>query len=293
MNDLQTLNISLRNLDGPLPIQAVRLHTLRGVFYEVLGGEDSPQARSIHDSGGGSDRYPAPYTIGPVFDDGSLVGLRITTLQDRASPTNIGIVVENAWKSKQEKKILQERTIRVGSANMEILRVENDTQSSTTYEQIWDEAKPKHGLQLRFEMPARFLFHKNSGVLPIPQAVWSFYEWRWRTFSGITLPLEFLTWVLNQVHVTDATLETRLVPIQGTTTLSGIMGNVTYQAFREKKPAKGHENMVPESQLPKYLRAWQALAALAEYCGTGENANIGMGKTKVASRFGPYEPGQE
>lgn len=86
----------------------------------------------------------------------------------------------------------------------------------------------------------------------------------------------------------ELTLETRLAYIEGNSTLSGVMGEVTYQAFREKKPPKGRENMVPESQLPNYLRAWQALASLAEYCGTGENAMIGMGRTEKLSAFGDY-----
>jgi hypothetical protein len=258
-----------------MPIQSLRLNSLRGVFYDALGGETSPAARAMHDAGGGSNRYPAPYTIGPVFEDGFLTGLRITSMQDRKSPTNTGLMIENAWQG------LQGKTVRVGSAAMAVLGIQEQPQSGKTYEQIWEEAQPEQGLQLEFTMPTRFPFHKYSGVLPIPQAVWQFYEWRWRTFSGIALPLEFLTWVSNQVHAIDAAMETRLVPMKSNITVSGIMGTVTYQAFQEKKHSKGHEITVPESQLPNYLRAWQALARLAEYCGTGEHADIGMGRTRV------------
>jgi CRISPR/Cas system endoribonuclease Cas6 (RAMP superfamily) len=102
------------------------------------------------------------------------------------------------------------------------------------------------------------------------------------------IPLEFLTWVEHQVHVMDLALETRLAYIEGISTSSGVMGDITIQAFREKKPAKGKENMVPESQLPTYLRAWRTLATMGGYCGTGENANIGMGRTSIVSAFGAY-----
>jgi CRISPR/Cas system endoribonuclease Cas6 (RAMP superfamily) len=91
----------------------------------------------------------------------------------------------------------------------------------------------------------------------------------------------------------ELALETRLAYIEGNSTLSGVMGDITYQAFREKKPPKGKENMVPESQLPKYLQAWQTLASLAAYCGTGENATIGMGRTQIVSTFGPYYSPQD
>ena len=281
MNDLQILNILLSNLGGPLPIQAVRLHALRGVFYNALGGQKSLFAQTIHDAGSGGE-VPAPYTIGPVFEDGSLMGLRITTLENRTAPANIGSVVADAWKK------LEGKTIRVGSANMIVQKAEA-ARGGKIYEQLWDEVDPGHGLKLRFEMPARFPFNKYNTVLPIPSAVWQFYERRWRTFCGIALPLEFLTWVVNQVHATEATLETRLVPIEAEETVMGIMGDITYQAYREKKSSRGKENMVPESQLPTYLRAWQVLANLAEYCGTGEHANIGMGRTKVIASFGAYQ----
>lgn len=83
MSDLQILHVTLRNLDGPLPIQAVRLHTLRGVFYQALGGENSPRARSIHAKGENGRPEPAPYSVGPLFADGHLKGLWIATLNDR------------------------------------------------------------------------------------------------------------------------------------------------------------------------------------------------------------------
>ena len=106
--------------------------------------------------------------------------------------------------------------------------------------------------------------------------VWQFYLLRWNRYSGLSdqIPPEFLAWVEHQVHAMDLALETRLAYIEGNSTLSGVMGDITYQAYREKKPPKGKQNMVPESQLPNYLKAWQALASLAEFCGTGENAAI-------------------
>ncbi len=285
MTDLQVLEISLRNQNGPLPIQAVRLHVLRGVFYNALGGEQSPLARAIHSKGADGRPDPAPYSIGPLFVDGHLTGLRIATMQDcTQNGLNLAQVIFETWET------LKGRVITVGPANMEVL--ETAAKSRTTYEKIWDEAEAHYGLQLRFEMPARFSHYGRDHLLPIPRVLWQFYLLRWDRYSGLQgkIPPEFLTWIEHQVHVMDVNIETRLAYIEGTSTLSGVMGDVTYQAFREKKPPKGKESMVPESQLPNYLRAWRALAALAHYCGTGENASIGMGRTQVVSFFGPYQP---
>lgn len=288
MSDLQILHVTLRNLDGQLPIQAVRLRPLDGVFYTALGGKASPLARSIHSIGAAGRPNPAPYSIGPLFADGYLKGLRIATLQDYTqSKFNLAQVTAEAWDK------LKGKVIQVGSANMEV--IEAAVESQSTYNQVWAESEPHHGLELRFDMPTRFPLYGRDGLLPIPQAIWQCYLLRWNAFSGMAkeIPLEFLTWVQHLVHGVNVTLETGLAPIEREETASGVMGNVTYQAFREKKPPKGKDYVMPESQLPRYLRAWQALAALAEYCGTGMNADIGMGRTRVVSRFGPYRAPQD
>ena len=285
MSDLQILHVTLRNLDGPLPIQAVRLHTLRGVFYQALGGEDSPRARSIHAKGENGRPEPAPYSVGPLFADGHLKGLWIATLNDRnQNRFDLAQLTNQAWKD------LKGKVIPVGSANMEVL--DTNVVAQSTYEQVWDESEPQYGLQVRFEMPARFTQYGRDHVLPVPRVVWGFYLLRWYRYSGMAdkIPPEFLEWVEHQVHVMEMNLETRLAYIEGTSTSSGVMGNITFQAFQEKKPPKGKENMVPESQLPNYLRAWRTLAMVGCFCGTGENANIGMGRTVVASSFGTYRP---
>ena len=127
--------------------------------------------------------------------------------------------------------------------------------------------------------------------LPIPLAVWQYYLLRWNAFSALKeqIPFGFKIWVEHQVKKIDSNLETALIPIEKNDVISGTMGTVAYKAFREDDASKGKETVVPESQLPKYLRAWRALAMLAEYCGTGKNAMIGMGRTSFVSFFEPYE----
>lgn len=285
MSELQILEVALRNLNGPLPVQAVRLHVLRGVFYQALGGEDSSLARAIHSKGADGRPDPAPYSIGPLFSEGFMRGIRITSLQDcTQGGFNLAVAVAGAWDR------LRGRAIQIGPAKMKVLDV--TIESQCTYEQLWEMSKADHGLRLRFEMPTRFTQYGQEHLLPIPRVLWQFYLLRWNRYSGLSskIPPEFLTWVDHQVHVMELTIETRLAYIEGNSTLSGIMGDVTYQAYREKKPPKGKEYMVPESQLRRYLQAWQALAALAEYCGTGKNAAIGMGRTNKVSIFEDYHP---
>jgi CRISPR/Cas system endoribonuclease Cas6 (RAMP superfamily) len=240
-----------------------------------LGGEKSLLAQSIHGSS------PARYAISPLFNNEFFTGIRIATLQEQTSSINLADAIDTAWDG------LTGKEIRVGSGHVQVIAMRVTKQS--TYKQIWEESVPKHGMELCFEMPTRFPLHGFDSVLPTPIAIWQFYELRWRTFSGISLPLEFLTWVRHQVHALSAKLETRFVLIEKEDTTSGIMGNVTFHAFREKKPQKGKEIIVPESQLPNYLRAWQTLASLAEYCGTGEKAMLGMGRTRKLSSFGDYQ----
>jgi len=278
--DLQIIEIQLHNLDGPLPIQAVRLTALRGLFFGALGGEHSAAANTIHEISTKVKNRPAPYSISLITNKGTVVGVRVATFEDRTAGTQsaIGEIITEKWGG----LIGKEGEVQLGSARMTGESINTDRAADLTYAQLWEQSKPRHELKLHFVTPTRILSHGHPGVLPVPFGVWQFYVLRWSAFSPIALPPEFQTWVLHQVQALEANLETRYASIEGQERLSGVVGIVRYGAYQEKnRKVKESIDVFPESRLPEYLRAWQALAKFAEYCGTGENANIGMGQTRL------------
>ncbi len=268
---LQVIEVFLRNLDGPLPIQAVRGHALNGLFYSRLGHLDSALVRSLHMS-----NDPAPFSLSPIYnaERGEFHGFRVGLLSDEISDL-VEAVWTELWKSGEE--------IRLGSARMRVqdLRIPNYPRP-TDYAGLLAEAPVAHGVWLEFDMPARLTVFSQSDLLPTPVAVWRFYLHKWQAFSGgVELPPQFLRWVENEVRVTELDLETRIALLEKDLEWKGVMGRVEYQAKTDGED-------VPPGRIADYLRAWQALAFLAEFCGTGEKTTMGMGRTRRVKVFGRH-----
>lgn len=148
-----------------------------------------------------------------------------------------------------------------------------------TYEQLLEDSNPAHGLRCRFETPVRLKINGHDSLLPAPRALWQGYAQRWETYSTIPLPPEFLRWVEEEVTLLDLRLDTLYGFIEKDIEWKGFMGEVSFQAHTDGK------DLFAE-RAPEYLRFWQALAFLAEYCGTGEKTAMGMGRTRLVKVFG-------
>jgi len=269
---LQVLEILLRNHNGPLPIQAVRAHALNGLFYAELARRDSALVDALHRSGG-----PMPFSLAPLFEpaDGTFQGFRVGTLA-----VELGERVADVWGG----LMVRRGEIQLGSAHMTVQDVQvSKSPRARSYAQLLEETPAAHGLRLQFDTPVRLTTFGRSGVLPIPHAVWQSYTTKWEAFAGATaLPPELLFWVSRQVQATEVELQTRFGYIEKNIEWKGAVGVVEYLALTD-------QGDVPLSRVPDYLRAWQALAALAEYCGTGEKTTMGMGRTRRIKVFGPHQ----
>ena len=112
--------------------------------------------------------------------------------------------------------------------------------------------------------------------------MWRFLLHKWLAFSdGIELPPQIIRWVENEVRVTELDLETRIALLEKDLEWKGVMGRVEYQAKTDGRD-------VPAGRIADYLRAWQALAFLAEFSGTGEKTTMGMGRTRRVKVFGRH-----
>ncbi len=267
--DLHSFDIHLHNLHGPLPTAAVRAHALNGLFHNVLGQRFPEVVDDLHRPNG-----PMPFSLAPLFNGEVFLGFRVGTLN-----AEFGQRVAEVWGG----LATQRAEVQLGSAQLYVEEVKPGRPRATTYEQLLAEAPAAHGLRLRFETPVRLKTFGHSGVLPTPHAVWQFYAQRWEKYAdaGLPLPPEFMRWAGHNVQATELALETRYAYIEKSVEWKGVMGEVEYQAFTD-------DNSLPESRIPDYLKAWQALALFAEFCGTGEKATMGMGRTRRVKSFGEH-----
>lgn len=179
---------------------------------------------------------------------------------------------------------------------MLVRQVEPGEPWPASYEKVWDTAPIKFGINLAFETPFRLTTSvplSSSGrprshysLLPTPRGLWQWYARRWNVFSGIPLPPGFSDWVERQVCVVEVHLDTVSTLIEQNVEWKGAVGEVAFHAF-------GDSPDVPETRLPDYLRAFQALAMLSEYSGSGEKTSMGMGRTRRVRTFSPYRTGSE
>ena len=257
---LQTFEVKLRNLDGPLPIQAVRAGALNGLFYAEMNQKYSNWVDGMHKNDG---NMPHPFSMSLLFADDFCQGFRIAALT-----TDVGERIAEVWGSLAARGA----KVRLGAANMLVEGVHPGSPQATSYQELFDNTPIARGLRLYFETPVRLLSRGHSSVLPFPRLLWDGYIRRWDAFSGIPLPPEFSRWVEWQVYTTEVRLETCFTYIESTTEWKGVVGESAYHAYSD-------ENGVPASRYHDYLRTWQALARLSEFSGSGEKVTMGMGRT--------------
>ncbi len=169
--------------------------------------------------------------------------------------------------------------VRLGAAAMIVEQVHPGNPHAASYQELWDNTPIARGVRLEFDSPLKLLALGRYSVLPIPRYLWDWYACRWQAFSGgIDLPPEFSRWVEWQVHVTETRLETCYAYMEKLVEWKGVIGQVAYHGYWDERD--------PVSRYPDYLRAWQVLARLSEFSGTGEKTTMGMGRTRYLKAEG-------
>jgi len=267
---LQSFEIYLRNLDGPLPIQAVRAEALNGMFYTEMKRRAPAWVEAMHQNGGQAIH---PFSLSLLFKDGLCYGFRAAALTRET-----GEFIADVWGGLAARAA----EVRLGSANMLVERVRPGSPRAASYAQLWETAPTARGMRIRFETPMKLLVMGHATVLPMPRLVWEWYSRRWQAFAGIELPPEFSRWVEWQVHALEAQLETCYAFVEKAVAWKGVVGEVAYHAFEDDRD-------LPASRYHDYLRAWQALAHMAEFSGTGEKVTMGMGRTHFVKAEGTLQ----
>ena len=275
-SSLQVIEVFLRHLDGPGPLQieTVRGHTLNGLFHTQLGRLDTAFDRRLHTS-----KDPAPFSLSPISDPkrGEFHGIRLGFLTNEIADKATEVWTR-LWRSGEEFLLGQTRMC------VQDVRVPNYPRP-TDYSTLLAAAPAAHGVWMEFAMPTRLSSQPQGSVLPTPGAIWGFFAKKWVAHSGgVELPWEFLHWVRREAYATEAYLDIGTVLLEGDVEWKGVMGRVEYQAMAGNRRSA-------DFPVADYLRAWQALAFLAEYCGTGVKTTMGMGRTRRVKVFSRHADG--
>ena len=90
----------------------------------------------------------------------------------------------------------------------------------------------------------------------------------WQCYAPMVLsiPADWLAWCEREVFVVEHDIQTATVSLSHSQSFTGFTGEVTFRVHQ------GETN---------YLRVWQALGALAAFCGVGYKTTMGMGAVEV------------
>ncbi len=134
----------------------------------------------------------------------------------------------------------------------------------STWAELIDRSAARASFRFEFLTPTAFRSGPATISLPIPTLVFGHFRSRWNTFAPVDLrpdvAFEDITFLLS--HLEIATPETLWFKKASHV---GFIGRVAIEA---------------RSGSPERLRALDALASIAPFCGTGAGTTFGMGVTR-------------
>lgn len=251
---MHTITYLFAPLRDPMDGRFIHAKGLHGLLFNITGQADRQESDWLH-----KHPAPRPFTMVPLYDsDGCLVGLRLSTLTDRATSL---FQRTGDWFSKTE------RPCHLGGREFIIL------ESRVTPGPSWQQialSEPAKNLGLRFVSPTSFRQGPGHLPLPLPANVFGSPIRIWQAFAPpmMVLPPEWLDWCARDVFVSRHNIETVQVNISQQERFIGFVGEVWFEAYQ------GSEMQ---------LRAWQALGTLAGFCGVGHKTTMGMGAVERIS----------
>ncbi len=251
---MHTITYLFDPLHEPLNGRFIHTKGLHGFLFNIIGQADREESDWLHKS-----HSPRPFTIVPLYgDEGCLVGIRLSAMTDRAA---------NLFQRTGEWFCKTKRPCHLGGQEF-IIR-----ESRATPGPNWQQlalSEPAKQIGFRFVSPTAFKQGPRHLPLPLPKNVFSSPARCWQTFAPpmMVLPEGWLEWCAKDVFVVQHNIETVQVNISRQERFTGFVGEVWFEAHQ------GDE---------LYLRAWQALATLATFCGVGHKTTMGMGAVEYIS----------
>ena len=240
-------------------------HHALALFLSLIRSVDEPLAQRLHAMEG-----QKPFTVSPLqgkftrkkstiaIRSGALCWLRFTALEEIVFVR----LMDAFLKSNQ--------LVHLEQADFRVIEAITHPQGSpwagfASFEEMLEGASTERRISLHFASPTVFRSAGRRNVaFPAPELVFGSLLSRWNTFSGTKLSPKLLETVVTSVLVSQYKLETKMLGFNGYQEL-GFIGSCIY--------------LVNEAASEDTLRAFNALADSAFYCGTGAKTTMGMGQT--------------
>jgi CRISPR-associated endoribonuclease Cas6 len=242
--------------------------SLHGLFFNLLEQHDRALFEQVH-----AAHQLRPLTVSPLLGDFTREGFRRRVLPSQVYAVRYTTLSDDLFNALS--KILLRKFIYRGKVSLDGVEfavqdvaVEPDKSRDwgrlATPEEIWEQAKTRRDVSLRFVSPTAFNQNKMNLLFPVPRNVFHAYREKWNAFTHLPIGDEFIAWVEQNVAVEAHSLETRMVWFSDFQK-HGFVGWVRFIA-REPNPAR--------------LRELNALADFAFFAGTGIKTPMGMGQTR-------------
>jgi len=250
------------------PAQTNMGYQVYAAVLALVEEADPALASALHDTDG-----PKPLTVSPLWrtrhrlssgnDDGqgNLHHIRITALSDEAFAALARSVLEHD----------PAEPMRVGEASFDLVRLattptESRLAACTSFKALLQEAEPSPTIGLRFLTPTTFRSGGRRNVIfPEPGLLFRSYLARWNALSPERLPESLGEVASERLFIARYALRTAMLDF-GSYSEAGFVGSCEVRA-QEGTPAEA-------------LCAFQALASLAFFAGTGAKTAMGMGQTR-------------
>lgn len=156
---------------------------------------------------------------------------------------------------------------RLGQQRCRAVDREAELVASATWEQLWEEARSRRTIRLRFETPTTFRAGRVSQPLPLASSVVRSWSSRWARHASPALAAE-VPLDASRLAIAVDKLDGRTVEVQTPgRPLIAFVGEVGY---------RNHERGETGRSVGRRL---DALACVAEFSGTGSSTTAGLGVT--------------
>ncbi len=263
--------IELETLE-PATLNGYGGEALHGLFFEILRDYSKKVFDVVHNE----SRKPKPFSLSGVLEKktrsegrlflsaGEHVSFRIAVLEEKLIPD----VLASFAKALNLKTKLSLSNGRIIIKNISYQEGSSPWVKSTLYPKLFEEAKARDRVNLRFISPTSFRVKGNQCTLPLAALIFGSLLEKWNTFSGIRFKAGFLE-KLEAAFPSQFQLRSELVEFSNYRII-GFRGEVEYRLGKDFTREE-------KKQL-------NALADFAFYAGVGYKTTMGMGQTiKVKS----------
>ncbi|MGQ9546580.1 MAG: CRISPR-associated endoribonuclease Cas6 [Dehalococcoidia bacterium] len=241
---------------------------VHALFLSLVSQADTELADLLH-----RDTPVKPFTVSALQGKFAGTGKHLVTLTENTywfRITTLTQPVFTAFNRTLLACLACHTSLSIGDTHFQVIDVKLEPTDSnlwggiSSYPEMFDKACAKTAITLLFQSPTTFKHKGRNLPFPLPGVVFNGYLQKWNAFSPFPLDRSLLSWAEDNLAVEAHHIRTRMTAFDDFQ-ITGFIGTCRYQAINDDADK---------------LKALNALADLAFYCGTGAKTTMGLGQTK-------------